>query len=756
MTGPPREVQVVGAEEDYWRRYVSSLHPGAAAVPALAAAPALTRDVLARAGVPVVDGGDPGPGDRELAAGLAALARDGDLGRVTGLERELRAGRPAALPAPPTGAWVVGVGRAAALGLARAVADRRPYLAVDCLADDRLAELGRHAASLHVVTAVPPPAELAALGRRLAAAATHELLPGVPGCPVGYLTGRDAAAMTVLDAKQRLAPRPARTDVVVDSTLTGGPSSAAPAGDLRLVPYREVDRRTVHGDGAVRLLAITSHGMSDLVHLNDDYLCGRSRYLELGTPDPDRLPSCTMAAGGYCFFKPAGTAVLAHELPAEHVFVNSCGSLRFGETDFDPLFAIWFSVLDGRARSYAGSVRWKDGHGLEAHLYRRLLLAGHPLGAAVALVNRALPAHQLESGGEVYALLGDPEDRLVPARPAQPVAVLGPGRTAVGVRAGWAQLAVRPELAGPAAAGTLLVEAPGLVASTLPARPGAPVPVLLHGPADVDGEVEVRVRDLAGELARVREAARALHDGLDPALGLQGLYPDRVRQGGRKNLEGRLVHVARLWKERFTDPGVVPRLLRSLRSLDRELDEADAEIARWLHERVRTTSYRFSEHYQETFQLAADRPAGCCYACGDPLTARRLEHVLRPEVTRSELICRRCGGIEDRPDDAVALEVHLDPSHRRGGPVDVTVRLRSAAPTARAGYCVAAVRKSAELGIEQAEPVRPARVEPGGEVEVPFRLQLGAAVPTHQYDLQVAFVSLTRIQLGRRCFWVTA
>ena len=38
MTGPPREVQVVGAEEDYWRRYVSSLHPGAAAVPALAAA----------------------------------------------------------------------------------------------------------------------------------------------------------------------------------------------------------------------------------------------------------------------------------------------------------------------------------------------------------------------------------------------------------------------------------------------------------------------------------------------------------------------------------------------------------------------------------------------------------------------------------------------------------------------------------------------------------------------------------------------
>ena len=102
-------------------------------------------------------------------------------------------------------------------------------------------------------------------------------------------------------------------------------------------------------------------------------------------------------------------------------------------------------------------------------------------------------------------------------------------------------------------------------------------------------------------------------------------------------------------------------------------------------------------------------------------------------MTRSELICRRCGGIEDRPDDAVALEVHLDPSHRRGGPVDVTVRLRSAAPTARAGYCVAAVRKSAELGIEQAEPVRPARVEPGGEVEVPFRLQLGAAVPTHQY-----------------------
>ena len=795
-TGPPGRVHVLGDEGEYWRGYVRSLGPGPpSAVPVLAARPELTREVLAEAGLAVAGISDAWPGDGAgtdglgqrvagLAAGLAALARDCDLARVPMLERGLRARRPAECR---SGAWVVGVGAGAALGLARAVADGRAFLAVEDLDDERLTALGARARSVHVVAERLPLGNLAMLGRRLAALATHELLPGVPGCPVGYLTGRDAAAMTVLDAKQRLAGcsrpgrpapgapgsgvpvpgasrAPAGMDVVVDSTLSSGPGTPAGstgvAADLALVPYREVSGDTIRRHDAIRLLAITSHGMSDLIHLNDDYICGRSRYLELGSPPADRLPSCTMADGAYCFFKRDGTPVPAHALPAEHVFVNSCGSLRFGETDFDPLFAVWFSALDGRPRSFVGSTRWKDGHGLEGHLYRCLLRAGFPLGAAVALLNRALPAHQLESGGDVYALLGDPEDRLVEPHPAGPVPELGPGRNRARLDGGWARLTLgSPELARAAADQMLAVDAPAeakLVATTLPARPGAAAQVLLHGPGHTTGGVEVRVRDLTEEHRRAQDAARAIQESLDPVLGMQGLYPDKIRQGGRKNLEGRLVHIARLWKARFTEPTVVPRLLKSLRSLDAELDQADAEIARWLHERIRTTSYRFSEHYQETFLLCDGPPVGRCYICGDELTHRLLRHVLRPEVSRSELICGRCGGIEDRPEDSLALEVHLAEIHRRGTRADVVVRLRNTSATAREGYCVAAVRRSGELGIEQTEPVRRVRVGPAEVAELPFPLLLGDAVPVHQYDLQAAFVSMTRIHLGRRSFWVSA
>jgi hypothetical protein len=736
---PGGAVVLFGDEDDYWRAYVRSLGPAHRLVPALAVDPGRTAAVLTDAGVPIA-ATLPGADDDRLAAELAALTCDGDLDRVDRLEQRLRQRQPAWSIAA---AWVVGVGPAAALGLARAVADGRRFLAVESLDSDRLDDVCCTAGSLHVVAGDLDPDAMARLGRRLAATATAELLPGVPGIRLGYLTGRDRPAMTVLDAKQRLGSRGDTHDVLVDSTL-GAPADAD-AG-LTLVPYQAVGRGTLRGD--IRLLAMTSHGMSDLLHLNDDYVCGRSRYLDLGKADPNRLPSCTMAEDAYCFFKRDGTPLTADALPAEHVLVNSCGSLVVGGGDFGLQFSIWSSALDGRSRSFVGATRWKDGHGLEGHLYRRLLLAGHPLGTAVALLNRALSGHQLESV-EVYVLIGDPEERLVEPQPPTSVPVLTAGVNRVAVRAGFARLELDPALADAAATGTLLIEAPGLVASTVPPA------VLLSGPADVTGEVDVRVRDLAPELHRARDAAAALRESLDPVLGLQALYPDKVRQGIRKNLEARLVHVARLWKEQATDPTVVPRLLRSLRNLERELGEADAEIAHWMHERIRSSSYRFSEHYQQAFTLAPARPAGDCPLCGGELTARTMAHVLRPEVSRTEFICRRCGGIEDTPDPSLSIRVEMAATNPRGNRAEVSLRLRNDADSDRTGWCLVAVRRSADLPIGHPTPALPVAVDAGSTTAVPFVLDIGPAVPVHQYDLQAAYIGGTRIHLGRRPFWVT-
>lgn len=59
--------------------------------------------------------------------------------------------------------------------------------------------------------------------------------------------------------------------------------------------------------------------------------------------------------------------------PADHLFVSSCGSSQFGQGVLGPDVSIRHAALEGRARSHAGTLRWKDGHGFEALLCSRLL-----------------------------------------------------------------------------------------------------------------------------------------------------------------------------------------------------------------------------------------------------------------------------------------------------------------------------------------------------------------------------------------------
>ncbi len=751
-------------DDTYWDHYVSSVTTPGAGPPVRTDHPELAASVLAAVGLPTAvaastrstDGGG-------LGAGLALLHRDRDLGRVPCLERRLR--EVAAVTAPRPDEWVVGVGGGVALGLARAVADGRPFLAVRDLADPRLARVAERAASLYVVTDRADPAVMSDLQREADARATHEVLPGVRGCPVGFLHGRDFAAMTQLDARQRRPlPPDAAPDVVVDSTVHDAPVVAGP--DLATAPYRQVGRETIERHERIRLLTITSHGMSDQVHLNSDYLCGRSPYLDVADLTGAKLPSCTMTEGAHCYFKPSGHALPVHRIPAEHVFVNSCGSLSFDEPDFHPLFALWYSAMDGRARSFVGTIRWKDGHGLEGLLYRHLLRTGLGLGEAVHVLNRALPGNQLE-GGDVYFLLGDPTDRLagpvssLSARPVPGLAVaeLVRGRNVVRLAGGLARSVVTaPDLVDAVRETGLHVRHDGdgdLHTSTIPTDDGSAAHVLLFTGSDEDRDATVDVGDFRAEHATMLAVSDALAETLNPVLGMHGLYPDPVRQGGRKNLEGRLLQLSRLYKARYTEPAAAARLVRSGRTLLRELDSADDQIARWLQDRIRTSSYRFSEHYQDNFLLAGAAPGPPCYQCGRTVVRRELRHILRPSVRRTELICTRCGSIADTPDPGVELLVDLPETVRRGEKASVHVRLDNRSETPRTGYCLAAVRKSAGAGIEQFDTVHPVTVAPGGRAEATFDLVLATTTPVHQYDLQAAFVSMTRIHLGRRAFWIT-
>jgi hypothetical protein len=748
---------LVGDEREYWRRRAAGLlgEPAPPNHPVLTGHPELTRSALEAWGAPVLDARPSRPTVAVEAVGaeLAAATADGDVQRTEALERRLRDGR-----VVRGSAWVVGVGRAAPLGLVRALADGRPFLAVEHLRDGRLAALGARARSVHVVAAKVEPADAIALQRTLDERAREEVLPGLPACPVGYLHGRDLELMTLLDAKQRRAAcvRPAPgVDVLVDVTLSRAP--AHPPADLVVVPYQEVSRETIAGHDRVRLLALTSHGMTDLVHLNGDYVCGRSRFVDALGPGTDRLPSC-MDEGGRCFLKPEGRPLRADEIPAEHVFLNSCGSMRFAEADFGPRFNVWYTALEGSARSLVGTTRMKDGHGLEGLLYRQLVAAGFSLGRAVSLLNRAIASNQLEATGDVYLLVGDPEDRLPGTAPPAEGARLGGG--AMAVRPDWTLLTVdAPHLVRALREGHLLVTAGArtpVFSSAVPTRDGAAFHLFLYGYATAPQPVPVDVRSFERERERLREAQRAVEENLGPALGLHRLYPDTVRQGGRRNLENRLMNVGRLLRGRFTDPDAARRLRAACGALREDLDRADADVATALERTMRRGRYRLAEAYQDTFLLCDDRVGSRCHICGDAVVHRTFEHVLRSTVRRVERVCRTCGSIEDGPDEPLALRVLMDRAQARGRAATAVLRLENGADRDLTGHCLAAVRRGLPLPVEIVEPVRRVAVAPCSTVDVAFEVRLGERLPTHLYDLQVGFVSATRIFVAKRPFWVVA
>jgi hypothetical protein len=751
-----RPFVLVDDEIEYWRRRAEPLvAPVTSPVhPVLTSHVELTRAALEARGEPVLVAQPSRFTARvvDVGAELAAIAADGDVARAQALELRLRGGG----GPRRQGAWVVGVGGAASLGLVRAVSDGRPFLAVECLGDERLHALGEEARSVHVVAGQVAAEDVVAVQRALDERARQEVLPGVPSCPIGYLHGRDLEMMTFLDAKQRRAafePPAPGTDVIVDCTLSRAPGDTA--ADLAVVPYRAVSRDTIARHGRIRLLAITAHGMSDLIHLNEDYVCGRSRYAGVSGTGSERLPSC-MEEGGRCFLKPNGAALRADEIPAEHLFANSCGSLRFREGDFGTQFNIWYAALEGRARSFVGSMRLKDGHGLEGLLYRRLLASGFTLGQAVSLLNRAIASNHIEASGDVYFLLGDPEERL-PGTTAPGGGVELRGGHA-GVEGGWALLTVRsPELVRALREGQLLVttrERTPLFNSAVPVRDGSAFHLFLFSYSDAGQEATVDARSFERDCERIRDAHLAIDENLSPALGLHRLYPDRVRQGGRRNLENRLLNVTRLFRDRFTDPGAASRLQAAHLRLLEDLDRTDADIAAWLEQAMRRTRYRLAEHYQDTFMLRNDPVGSRCHICGSDVTHRTMEHVLRPTLRRVERVCRTCGSIEDTPDPSLALSIVMDDLQSRGRRANVALRLANGADREWTGHCAVAVRRSLPLPIEVTEPVRRIVVTPRSTIDVEFDLRFGDAVPIHQYDVQAAFVSATRIFVAKRPFWI--
>jgi hypothetical protein len=750
---------LVEDELDYYCRYLQSLGPAASDVlPVLTTRPASTAAILEQVGLPVLPGPAARPPGHIVALGreLCGLLERGDTAGVTAYCARLRERWHLGGGRRP--AYVVGVGRSAGLGGLRALADGRRFLAVACCRDERVARLAERATSLYVVAEQVADEDVGFLQQATAARPRHGVLEGVLACPFGLLNARTFEAMTLVDAKQRLAaaaPRRERVSVFVDCYLDRAPAN--PAEGVVATPYRLLTREVIAGRRDADLLALTSHGMSDLVHVNGDYVCGRSPHVEECQPESERLPSCT-EEGGLCFFKPEGRALRAHELPADHVFVNSCGSLRLRRSDFDPLFNLCYSALEGRARSFVGSDRVKDGRGSEGLLYHHLLRSGFTLGQATCLLNLALFSNQLEVTPDVFRLLGDPEERVATGGGAGPAGLLVEGENHVAVGGGFAILRITaPDLVRAFERSELFVYPEGgepLFVTMVPASAGEGLYVFLLSYSDLGGQVRVGVRKLSDVLARVRDASELVEQNLGGGLGAPRFYPDSVRHGGRKNLENRLLSVARLCRAAFASAAEVKRLLASCEELEREMDRLDAATARWLHERISAGSFRPAEQYQDVFLLTRESPDAACPYCAGSVAHRCLHHVLRPALRRVQLVCPFCGVIEDRPDVPLSVQILLQDPVRRGTRLPFTVRFVNGTGRQYRGRCAAGIRRSARFAVRLGEPVRQVTIPAGAVTELDFEVHLGEDVPVHRYTAQAALVSSCQVFFAGRYFSV--
>lgn len=649
--------------------------------------------------------------------------------------------------------WVVGVGTAAAKpAAAYGAKGGRPVLAIEDLSDPALDRLLAQSDSVFVIGAELSLSEVTSITNRAFAAdrGTGALRTG---CPVGFLQAPPASLEHLL---RRLAAEPASTcsrDLIVDATTPG--TVANPVDELCVLDYRHVSAAALRAVGPMRLLAVTGHGMGDLFHLGDDFICGRVRQPS-GVPGGlGYLPSC-MQHDATCIYKPGGVGLPAYELDADHLFVNACGTARFESGEFGPDFGLWNAALEGRVRSYVGSLRWKDGHGLEGLLYRQLLHAGVPLGRAVALVNAVLSFHHLERE-PVLCLLGDPAERVVDRADD----VLAPERTPLvgdGDHLPWTDgLAVaRISDAGLVAAWqeeALLVGGHGdgqPYFSVVPADGGKGLFLLAYAASSDAKAVRVRLVDGRPMRDRLAEIRRVTATSLNSAIGIAGMYPDAVRQGGRLNVENRMLNIARLRRRIRTDAGALGKLLRGHEKLEREIDALDTQTSEQLLSRIRNTVYRFSEHYQESFALVAVEPVDSCPDCGSDTVRRVQRSLVDSAVSRSETICALCGTLGDVPDDQVVLTLRAPAAVSREQRFTPLLSITNRATAPITGYAVMGVRRAEQYGATGPETPERVSIDPGATEVVPFGFYFAASTAAHQYDLQSAFVSTGRIYMARR------
>lgn len=646
---------------------------------------------------------------------------------------------------------IVGIGSSCILALLRALRENRDLFLYSEHRDFNLSALDTDEQSLYIFTE-DLGEEIILKHQELASKRTQPLR-------LGYCHGLSFEAMTFLDAKQAAW---AEKNVELPSLIVGVNDSSRAKEDPRK-KLKQVSSlalsRDFHEGCWWNTIAITGHGMSDLIHLNADFICGRNpRLAELAFKDVGGpWPAC-MSPPFKCW-KTTGKALFAHELPGLHVLLNSCGSLKFKKSDFNPLFNIPYSLIEGAAISVVGSIRWKDGGGNESALYTAAIEAGFTLGDVLFFLNQALISNQYESDDRVFFLIGDPAYR---DPNAQPPVLIQHWRDDLILKGYLDVFRVRNrEWVAAFLRRELLLEIPryeGYVSVINEFGCDDTLLFLFYRSTKEEQVIAPLVHATYQPYSDAVSAYLKIFRNLDSISGISKVYPHDLQKGQKTNLDNAIKNVARLFRSALQSPDSFRKLKNSCAEFLAKVAGFDQEILDQLLESVRRKEFRFSEHYHDVFLLSAEAlPLTPCYLCGLPVEKRLSKHMVLPDLRRYEYVCPSCGGLEDKPRDDISLTIAPENDCVQVGPnvFQVVLTITNKSDSRISGVAGMGLRKSADWPVQVEPKSIRCLVEPGASQAHSFAMQLLSGTRLHQLVIQGILVCQTDVYLSSRPLWTT-
>lgn len=657
------------------------------------------------------------------------------------------------LPAP-TGA-VLGWGAAdwAVPAMLHATLTGRPFLWFE--REDELVEAA--GADLPELTvAVPLPGfRLPLLHRLTAARGFHVDLPRVRDVelcarPLSFLTARTLEVLSRVVAKHQAY----RGTTVERATWLFTGEQPGPAVDLDVTYLSREESTAAHLElaGDTDLLVLAGHSREDLFHVGPDALCGRSA--ESATPGEGALPAC--AHDGRCVKD--GEVLPVSRLGAKAILVHGCNVLRVGGGSFAPEFTIAFTALEGACNAVVGSRRTRFGNTDEQVLLHQLLRTGRSLGEAVRLVNNSLPFTGPESPD--YLLLGEVgwAPYAVPdGRATVEVASDGDGWRVTATDVDTPVLEVRL----PSMPGELYVRPDG----DRDAWHG-----LRHAVApEPDGSARVFVygwqRLLAPRLAfRVTTEAPAADRLASLAAAVRSApYRRLLRSSSTRfdNQEAELrslsTAAARAVTEVRHTPAAVLELEERVATATDALARMDEAVCRSLLDRIATGAFVWLEQYTEvdgTFRVEEHLPPESCPYCGAQVVRKAIRQVFTPEVARDFGLCQTCGNVWDAPLGGIRPELRGDPVLRRGTTATHEVVVGNRLGRSARGFLGFRLYQAERHGVTVTPAVTEVVVQDGADAVVPFRIEVGEAVPAHMEFLRGFWVSELDVAVFQRNVWV--